>query len=84
MDNVDGMLLDDYLSPFTDEQQKCRALKELALRLKKVHDCNIWHKDFKSSNVLCQNGNYYIADLDGVRIRRLAEENFCPSCGVYW
>jgi len=72
---VDGTLLDDYLSSFTDEQQKRRALKELALWLKKVHDCNIWHKDFKSSSILYQNGHYYIVDLDGVRIRRLTEEN---------
>ncbi len=72
---VDGMLLDDYLSSFTDERQKRRALKELALWLKKVHDCNIWHKDFKSSSILCQNGHYYIVDLDGVRIHRLTEEN---------
>jgi tRNA A-37 threonylcarbamoyl transferase component Bud32 len=72
---VEGMLLDDYLSSFTDEQQKRRALKELALWLRKVHECNIWHKDFKSSSILCQNGHYYIVDLEDIRIRRLTEEN---------
>lgn len=72
---VGGMLLDDYLSSLKDERQKRLAIKELALWIKKVHDRNIWHKEFKSSSILCRNGHYYIVDLDGVRIRRLTEEN---------
>ena len=51
---VDGMLLDDYLSSFTDEQQKRRALKELALWLKKVHNCNIWQRTLLDLKSLCQ------------------------------
>lgn len=72
---VEGILLDDYLSSLKDKLQKRLAIKELALWLKKVHDCNIWHKEFKSSSILCQNGHYYIVDLDGVGIRRLTEDD---------
>ena len=71
----DSRHLNDYLSSFTDEKAKRQALKKLALWLKKIHDCSIWQKDFKSSNVLCRNDNYFLIDLDGVKIRRLSEQN---------
>ncbi len=67
--------LNDYLSSFADEKAKRQALKKLALWLKTIHDAHIWQKDFKSSNVLCRNHNYFLIDLDGVKIRRLSEEN---------
>jgi hypothetical protein len=54
---------------------KRRALKKLALWLRNFHDSNVWQRDFKSSNILCQNGDYFMVDLDGVRIRRLSEHN---------
>jgi len=72
---VDSIHLNDYLSLITDKRQKRRALKKLALWLKNIHDCNVWQKDFKSSNVLCQKGEYFLVDLDGVKIRLLSEDN---------
>jgi tRNA A-37 threonylcarbamoyl transferase component Bud32 len=67
--------LNTYLSNLSNEQVKRRALKKLALWLRKFHRSNIWQRDFKSSNILCQNGDYFMVDLDGVRIRRLSEHN---------
>jgi hypothetical protein len=39
--------------------------------MRKFHDINVWQRDFKSSNILCRNSDYFMVDLDGVRIRRL-------------
>jgi hypothetical protein len=63
------------LSTLSDEQVKRRALKKLALWLRKFHDTHVWQRDFKSSNILCQNGDYFMVDLDGVRIRSLSEHS---------
>jgi hypothetical protein len=43
--------------------------------MRKFHDINVWQRDFKSSNILCPNSDYFMVDLDGVRIRRLNEYN---------
>jgi tRNA A-37 threonylcarbamoyl transferase component Bud32 len=67
----DSQHLNDYLSSITDWQVKCRELKKLALWLRKIHDARVWQRDFKSNNVLCRQGQFYMIDLDGVRIRRL-------------
>jgi len=72
---VDRYHLNTYLSSLSDEKVKRRALKKLALWLRNFHDSNVWQRDFKSSNILCQNGDYFMVDLDGVRIRRLSEHN---------
>ena len=71
----DRLHLNAYLSSLTDEKVKRQALKKLALWLRKFHDTDVWQRDFKSSNVLCQNSEYFMVDLDGVRIRRLSETN---------
>jgi tRNA A-37 threonylcarbamoyl transferase component Bud32 len=72
----DSILLNDYLSSRTSERQKRCALKKLASWLRKIHDQDIWQPDFKSSNVLCRNGDYLLVDLDRVKIcRRLPNEN---------
>jgi hypothetical protein len=72
---VDRCDLNTYLSALSDEQVKRKALKKLALWLRNVHVSNIWQRDFKSSNILFQNGDYFMVDLDGVRIRRLGRHN---------
>jgi hypothetical protein len=59
----------------SDEKVKRRALKKLAIWLRNFHDTDVWQRDFKSSNILYQNGNYFMVDLDGVRIRRLSRQN---------
>jgi tRNA A-37 threonylcarbamoyl transferase component Bud32 len=68
---VDRLHLNTYLSSISDERAKRRALKKLALWLRKFYDTNVWQRDFKSSNILCQYGEYFMVDLDGVKIRRL-------------
>ena len=73
---VDSTLLNDYLSSLTGERQKRQALKKLAIWLRNIHDHHIWQPDFKSSNVVCRNGDYLMVDLDSVKIyRRLPDEN---------
>jgi len=71
----DRLHLNAYLSAQSDEKAKRQALKKLALWLKTFHDTDVWQRDFKSSNILCRNSNYFMVDLDGVRIRRLSEQN---------
>jgi len=66
----DSIPLNNYLSALTFEKEKRQAFKKLALQLKKIHDHNIWQRDFKSSNVLCRNGDFFLIDLDGVKILR--------------
>ncbi len=71
----DRLHLNAYLSAITDERVKRQALKKLALWLRTFHDTDVWQRDFKSSNILCRNSDYFMVDLDGVRIRRLSEDN---------
>jgi len=72
---VGGMSLNDYLSALSDTRQKRSALKKLAGWLRKINSRNVWQRDFKSSNVLCREGEYYLLDLEGVKIRRLSHAN---------
>jgi hypothetical protein len=69
----DRLDLNTFLSSITDERTKRRALKKLALWLQKFYDTQVWQRDFKSDNILCRRGEYYMVDLDGVRIRPLSE-----------
>ena len=71
----DRIHLNAYLSAITDESVKRQALKKLALWLRKIHDAHVWQKDFKSNNILCRRGKYYMIDLDGVRLRRLTDRD---------
>ena len=72
---LDGRLdLNTYLSSITDERTKRRALKKLALWLRKFYDNRVWQRDFKSANILCRNGMYFMVDLDGVKIRRANQQ----------
>ena len=42
--------------------------------MKKIHDHQVRQRDFKSSNVLCKNGEYFMIDLDSVKIGRLTDK----------
>ena len=72
---ADSMHLNDYLVAITDARTKRHELKKLARWVKKIHDSHVWQRDFKSNNILCQQGRYYMVDLDGVRIRKLSNRN---------
>jgi len=67
--------LNAYLSALSDESLKRQALKKLARWLRTFHDTDVWQRDFKSSNILCRKSDYFMVDLDGVRIRRLSDQN---------
>ena len=71
---VDSMQLNGYLSSLRDIRQKRVALKKLAVWILKIHTQNIRQRDFKSSNVLCRDGEYFLLDLEGVKIRRLSRD----------
>ena len=73
----EAVLLNDYLSSFSrlsGWRKKREALKKFASWIKKIHDLDILQKDFKSSNVLCQNGTYFMIDLDNVRFRPVSKK----------
>jgi len=65
-----GLPLNEYLSSISDERTKRRALKKLALWLQKFYDTHVWQRDFKSDNILCRKGEYFMLDLDGVKVCR--------------
>ena len=65
--------LNAYLSKIRDPWRKRQILKALAVWVKKIHDNRVWQRDFKSSNILCQKGDFFMVDLDGVKIRRLSK-----------
>jgi len=65
--------LNDYLSTLAKWEKKRQALKNLALFVKKCHANRIWQRDFKSSNLLYCNGEYFMVDLDAVKIQQLDE-----------
>jgi tRNA A-37 threonylcarbamoyl transferase component Bud32 len=71
--------LNAYLSALSDERLKRRAFKKLARWLRSFHDTDVWQRDFKSENILYCNGEYFMVDLDGVRIRRLSEDNIITN-----
>ena len=70
----DRLHLNAYLSAIFDEKVKRQALKKLALWLRTFHDTGVWQRDFKSSNIICRNSDYFMVDLDGVRIQALSEQ----------
>ena len=66
--------LNDYLSSIKDKKKKRMAVRRLAFWLKKIHDRNVWQRDFNSDNVLYTRDTFVMIDLDGVRIRNLSEK----------
>jgi tRNA A-37 threonylcarbamoyl transferase component Bud32 len=70
----DRLHLNAYLSAISVEKVKRQALKKLALWLRTFHDTGVWQRDFKSSNIICRNSDYFMVDLDGVRIQALSEQ----------
>jgi tRNA A-37 threonylcarbamoyl transferase component Bud32 len=70
----DGTSLNEYLSSIRDIKNKRIAIRKLALWVKKIHDRNVWQRDFNSDNVLYKKGNFILIDLDSVRIKKLSEK----------
>lgn len=68
----DSMQLNDYLATLQDPRQKRQTIKKLAGWLKKIHLHKVWQRDFKSRNVLWHAGEYFLLDLEGVKIRPLS------------
>jgi tRNA A-37 threonylcarbamoyl transferase component Bud32 len=71
----DGRHLNDYLSSISQPWEKRRILKQFALWLRKIHDLEIRQRDFKSNNMLCRDGDFFLVDLDDVKIHRLKERH---------
>jgi tRNA A-37 threonylcarbamoyl transferase component Bud32 len=71
----DGRHLNDYLSSISEPWKKRRILKQFALWLRKIHDLDIRQRDFKSNNMLCRDGDFFMVDLDDVKIHRLKQRH---------
>ena len=71
----DSQHLNDYLSAITDERTKRQELNKLALWVRNIHDARIWQRDFKSNNIVCRQGQFFMIDLEGVRIRHLTDRD---------
>ena len=69
----DAIGLNQYLSSIKDIKRKRTAIRKLAFWVKKIHNQNVWQRDFKSLNILSKKGNFILIDLDGVRIKNLSE-----------
>jgi len=63
-----SLRLNTYLSSITDKKEKHLILKELAEWTQMIHSLNIWQRDFKSSNILVDHGQFMMVDLEGVKI----------------
>jgi len=70
----DSMHLNEYFSSIKDIKKKRTAVRRLAFWVKKIHDRNVWQRDFNSLNILCRKGNFILIDLDGVKIKNLSEK----------
>ena len=75
----DSVHPNEYLSSLRGWQKKRRVLQKLACWLKELHTHNIWQRDFKSTNILCQNDEYFMLDLDSVKIRQLSKLNIITN-----
>ena len=72
---LNGLHLNEYLSAIADPRQKRKVLREFALWLRRIHAMDIRQRDFKSNNMLCRDGKFFMVDLDDVKIRRLKEKD---------
>ena len=70
----DAIGLNQYLSTIKNIKKKRTAVRKFAFWVKKIHDRNVWQRDFNSDNVLYKKDNFVMIDLDGVRIKRLSEK----------
>jgi tRNA A-37 threonylcarbamoyl transferase component Bud32 len=66
-----GIPLYKYLPTITDQKDKRKIIKQLALWVRKIHHHQIWQKDFNSTNVLCFNHRFILLDLDNIRCGNL-------------
>ena len=70
----DAIGLNQYLSSIKNIKKKRTAVRKLAFWVKKIHDRNVWQRDFNSGNVLYKKDIFVMIDLDGVRIRNLSKK----------
>lgn len=70
----DAISLNQYLSSIKNLKKKRMAIRKLACWVKKIHDRNIWQRDFNSDNVLYKKDTFIMIDLDGVRIKKLSQK----------
>jgi hypothetical protein len=83
-----GHRLNAFLSELSGGAEKRRALIALARWIRRIHSCRLYQRDFKSSNVLCRGGRYFLLDMESVmagqidgarRIMNLAQLNASVS-----
>jgi tRNA A-37 threonylcarbamoyl transferase component Bud32 len=69
-----SLCLNEYLSSIKDLKKKRMTIRRLAFWVKKIHNQNVWQRDFKSHNIICMKGDFILIDLDGVKIKNLSKK----------
>jgi tRNA A-37 threonylcarbamoyl transferase component Bud32 len=77
----EGIGLNDYLPTMVGKPEKRKIIKELACWVRKIHDHDIWQKDFNSTNVLCVKNRFLLIDLDNVKCGKLSEKQKIYNLG---
>lgn len=70
---ADSVTVNEYFSGLRNEPRRKRLMiHDFARWVSFVHKQDIYQRDFKSCNILCQNNVFYMVDLEGIRLRRPA------------
>ncbi|MGD9304412.1 MAG: lipopolysaccharide kinase InaA family protein [Desulfobacterales bacterium] len=76
-----GIPLYKYLPTITEQKNKRKIIKQLALWVRKIHHHEIWQKDFNSTNILYYKDQFILLDLDNIRCGNLPEEKKIYNLG---
>lgn len=67
---ADAVTANEYFSAMqADPEHKRRQIRKFARWVSFVHEQDLYQHDFKSCNVLCREGEFYLVDLEGIRLR---------------
>lgn len=71
-----AVTVNEYFSGLArDPVLKRRRIHELAMWVAKLHDLDIYQRDFKSCNILVHDHAFRMVDLEGVRLRKPSEHD---------
>jgi tRNA A-37 threonylcarbamoyl transferase component Bud32 len=78
---ANGIGLYEYLPTIIGKPDKRKIIRELAYWVRKIHDHEIWQKDFNSTNVLWVENKFMLVDLDNVKFGKLSEKQKIYNLG---
>ena len=76
-----GVALYKYLPTITEQKDKRKIIKQLALWVRKIHNHQIWQKDFNTTNVLYFKNQFILCDLDNIKYGELSEKKKIYNLG---